>query len=84
MTLRKYLTILYIMFACAIAHAQYPQVRNFSVTDYQAGTQNWSIIEGPNQRMFIGNNHGLLVFDSKDWELHYVNNYSVVRALFFD
>lgn len=72
------------MFACAIAHAQYPQVRNFSVTDYQAGTQNWSIIEGPNQRMFIGNNHGLLVFDSKDWELHYVNNYSVVRALFFD
>ncbi len=82
----RQLFILYflIMFACVSIRAQYPQVRNFSTSDYQGGTQNWCFEEGPNQRVFIGNNQGLLTFDGSSWTLHYVSNYSVVRALLFD
>ena len=60
----RQLFILYflIMFACVSIRAQYPQVRNFSTSDYQAGTQNWCFEDGPNQRVFIGNNQGLLTF----------------------
>ncbi|MBQ8656605.1 MAG: hypothetical protein IJ527_06110 [Prevotella sp.] len=72
------------MFALTHARAQYTQVRNFYSEEYRAGTQNWSITEGPNQRMFFGNNQGMLVFDGETWSLRYVTNYSVVRALYFD
>ena len=64
--------------------AQYPLVRNFSMTDYQGGPQNWDICEGPNGRIAIGNDRALLFFDGQAWNKRYVDNYSVVRALCLD
>ena len=71
-------------FACVCARAQYYQVRNFSTFDYRAGTQNWCIAEGPNHRIFYGNNQGLLVFDGEIWSTKYIDNYSAIRALYYD
>ncbi len=84
MKLRYVTLLILILFTCAKAIAQYPQVRNFTTNDYQGGTQNWCITKGPNQRLFFGNNYGVLAFDGKRWTLKYVANYSSVRAIFYD
>lgn len=66
------------------ALAQQPQVRNFTPQEYHGSTQNWSIMQAPSNRMFFGNNAGLIVFDGDKWITHYVSNYSPVRAVFLD
>ena len=39
-----------------------PIVRSYSVSDYNAGIQNWSIAQDDRGVMYIGNNKGLLEF----------------------
>ena len=69
---------------CLCLRAQQPRVRNFTPQEYHGGTQNWCIAQGPNNRMFFGNNQGLLVFDGDAWVTRYVANYSVVRSVWYD
>ena len=37
-----------------------PPVIHFSKNDYEGGTQNWSICQGVNGLLYVGNNQGLL------------------------
>ena len=80
----RLLILITLLTGVATLQAQQPQVRNFSPQEYHGGTQNWCIVQGPNNRMFFGNNHGLLVFDGDTWTRRYVSNYSVVRAVWYD
>lgn len=40
-----------------------PIVRSYSVSDYNAGIQNWAIAQDERGVMYFGNNSGLLEFD---------------------
>lgn len=59
-----------------------PIVRNYSVADYGAGIQNWSIAQDEKGIMYIGNNQGLLEFDGNRWNLHELPNRDIVRAVY--
>lgn len=84
MTKRLHLIIILTILYAGTALAQQPQVRNFSPQEYHGSTQNWSITQAPSNRMFFGNNSGLMVFDGDRWVTHYVSNYSPVRAVYLD
>lgn len=58
-----------------------PYIKNYSTTDYQAGSQNWSAIQDSRGVMFIGNSAGVLEFDGTSWRTILTSNRSAVRSL---
>ena len=42
---------------------------NYEKKQYNAGTQNWKIIQDAQGRMYFANNEGVLVFDGAYWQL---------------
>lgn len=54
---------------------------NYSRTDYNAGSQNWQIIQQNNNWMYFANKSGVLEFNGNDWKLYMLNNRSDVRAI---
>ena len=81
--IRKLLPIISTIFALTTS-AQIPTLRNFSPIEYNGGTQNWQISEIRDNLMAFANNHGLIVFDGENWQIHRVANYTSVRSLAFD
>lgn len=81
--IRKLLPIISTIFALTTS-AQIPTLRNFSPIEYNGGTQNWEIGETRDNLMAFANNHGLIVFDGENWQIHPVANYTSVRSLAFD
>ena len=59
-----------------------PIVRNYSVSDYNAGIQNWSIAQDERGVMYFGNNNGLLEFDGSAWRLYELPTKGIVRAIY--
>lgn len=66
------------------AQAQHPMLRNFNVSDYHGGTQNWCIDITATNRILVANNAGLLRYDSRWWRAFPLSNYSNVRSILFD
>lgn len=58
-----------------------PFVTHYPKTQYQAGTQNWSVIQDDKDIIYIGNNHGLLEFDGVNWRKYELPNFTIVRSL---
>ena len=81
--IRKLLPIISTIFALTTS-AQIPTLRNFSPIEYNGGTQNWQISEIRDNLMAFANNHGLIVFDGENWQIHRVANYTSVRSVAFD
>ena len=81
--IRKLLPIISTIFALTTS-AQIPTLRNFSPIEYNGGTQNWQIGEIRDNLMAFANNHGLIVFDGENWQIHRVANYTSVRSVAFD
>ncbi len=58
-----------------------PFTENYQKSDYGAGTQNWSIVQGKQGIMYFANNEGMLEFDGTNWRKHVLPNRTVVRSL---
>ncbi|MCK4662577.1 MAG: SpoIIE family protein phosphatase [Bacteroidales bacterium] len=61
-----------------------PFIRNYTSKEYNAGSQNWSIVQDKRGVMYFGNNRGVLEFDGKNWRLIEVSNKSIVLSLAID
>ena len=59
-----------------------PIVRSYSVSNYNAGIQNWSVAQDEGGIMYIGNNKGLLEFDGNRWKLHELPTKNIVRTVY--
>jgi len=59
-----------------------PLVRNFSRSNYKAGTQNWAIAQDESNSMYFANNFGLLEFDGKNWTTYPIKNGTNVRSVY--
>ncbi|MFY0686329.1 MAG: response regulator [Cyclobacteriaceae bacterium] len=44
-----------------------PFMTSYGPADYQFSNQNFSVIIGNDQRIYFGNDHGILVFDGNNW-----------------
>lgn len=82
-TLKFYILIV-VSFCALQGLAQWPIVRNFPTDEFGGGTQTWSISQLDDERMLFGNNSGLLIFDGNSWQVHKVENGSMVYATFYD
>lgn len=61
-----------------------PYIKNFSKSDYSAGTQNWGICQDQRGFMFFANNDGLLSYNGVEWKLTRVSSNSPPRSIFID
>lgn len=59
-----------------------PIVRNYTVSDYNAGIQNWAIAQDKNGVMYFGNNKGLLEFDGYVWKLYELPSRGIIRSIY--
>jgi ligand-binding sensor domain-containing protein/DNA-binding CsgD family transcriptional regulator/cbb3-type cytochrome oxidase subunit 3 len=56
---------------------------NYEKKQYNAGTQNWKIIQDAQGRMYFANNEGVLVFDGAYWQLYPLPNKTIVWSIEF-
>lgn len=61
-----------------------PLIQNYGPEEYNAGIQNWSIIQQNGGMLYVANNIGLLEFDGHTWERYAVPNRTKIRSLFID
>ena len=59
-----------------------PYLRNHSPAEYKGARQNWSITQGGDQTMYIGNDQGLLQYDGGNWTLYSLEEGKSIRAVF--
>lgn len=62
----------------------HPALQGFAPRVYQAGTQNWAIVQDARGVLYVGNNDGVLEFDGNRWRLIPVSNRTAVRSLAVD
>src|SRR5688500_2328746 len=58
-----------------------PNITNFSKNAYNAGIQNWQIVQDKHVFIYFANNEGLLRFDGTFWKLYPFPNKLIVRSL---
>ena len=58
-----------------------PFIRNYSKTEYKAGSQTWDMVQDNRGIMYFANNDGILEFDGVNWKLFRIRNQSVVRSV---
>lgn len=61
-----------------------PKVVNYTRTDYRGGIQSWAIAQDPNNRLYVANNEGLLVYDGASWQKFSIPNKTILRSIKFD
>ncbi|MFI3296307.1 MAG: hypothetical protein R3Y59_01635 [bacterium] len=83
--MKKSFLLIGILHLSLLLHAAWqPPITNFSIQDYDAGTQNWSIRQQKNSWIYVANNYGLLEFDGLHWQLYGLKNGTPVRSLDID
>ena len=76
--------LLIVMMALPFRASCYPLVSNYNRSVYGGGTQNWDISQDALGRMLFANNMGLLIYDSRNWSLLQLSNYTTVRSIWVD
>lgn len=61
-----------------------PLIRNFDRTSFSGGAQNWAVAGDSLGRIYFGNRRGLMTFNSNNWDLKFLPNYSTVRSVYPD
>ena len=81
----RYLLFLLLLFPQVITATTIPyipKIINYSVSDYKAGNQNWSVTQGNDGKIYFGNNRGLLVYDGIRWKLYQLSNQTPIRSVY--
>jgi len=58
-----------------------PLIKNFKRSEYNAGRQNWCIVQDDRNLLYFANNNGILEFDGSKWRTYYIPNNSIIRSL---
>ncbi len=83
--MRKLILVLLLLFlnsGLIFAQLSY-QISNYEITESSAGNQNWDISGDGDQRIFVANNHGLLVLQNTDVELLEFSERTIFRSVEF-
>jgi ligand-binding sensor domain-containing protein/DNA-binding CsgD family transcriptional regulator len=83
--MRKWLLLLFIVQVSVCGLGQntigIPNIVNYNKMAYQAGSQNWNIVQGRNGILYFANNDGLLSFDGTYWRTYPLPNKTIVRSV---
>lgn len=69
---------------CARQIVFVPPAFNYTPNGYGAGNQNWSVAQGDDGVVYVGNDYGLLSFDAVNWKLYTLPNKLSVKSIFID
>src|SRR6187431_3515368 len=58
-----------------------PGIINHTRQEYNAGTQNWAMVQDKRGIIYVANNDGLLTYDGSRWQKFLLPNETVVRSL---
>ncbi|MDU8885888.1 LuxR C-terminal-related transcriptional regulator [Yeosuana sp. MJ-SS3] len=73
---------LFILFVSTNIFGQYtPYFQNYSLSQYNAGNQNWGVSVANNGKIYVANNNGLLEFDGFKWEFFQLPNKTIIRSV---
>ncbi len=61
-----------------------PDILNHRNSEYNAGPQNWAMVQDQRGVIYIANNDGLLEFDGQNWALFPLRNRTICRSLAID
>ena len=74
--------LLYVLLIAQALAAQYtPYFQNYSLSDYNAGNQNWGVSTAENGKLYVANNNGLLEFDGLKWSFMELPNKTTIRSV---
>lgn len=59
------------------------QLNDYDLKSIGAGNQNWDIDSDENQRIFVANNHGLIVIENSEAKLYQLGEFSTIRSVAF-
>lgn len=78
----KYVLLLVLCFQAQLVSAQYsPYFQNYSLSEYNAGNQNWDVSRAENGKLYVANNDGLLEYDGLKWNFYELPNKTTVRSV---
>ena len=78
----RYFIFLLIFFVYNIISAQFtPFFKNFSLSEYNAGNQNWGISRAENGMLYVANNNGLLEYNGITWNFTELPNKTTIRSV---
>lgn len=78
----KYAFFLVAFFQFSNLIAQYtPYFQNFSLSEYNAGNQNWGVSRADNGMLYVANNNGLLEYDGLKWSFLELPNKTTIRSV---
>ncbi|TVZ57843.1 regulatory LuxR family protein [Flavobacteriaceae bacterium MAR_2010_105] len=79
---RIYLFLVFILATSHLSFAQYsPYFQNFSLSEYNAGNQNWDVSKAENGKLYVANNNGLLEYDGLKWTFKELPNKTTIRSV---
>lgn len=58
-----------------------PNIVNYPKQVYNAGSQNWNIVQDKNGIMYFANSNGMLSFDGSFWRMYTLPNKTIARSL---
>jgi AraC family chitin signaling transcriptional activator len=62
--------------------AQYsPFLENHSLSEYNAGNQNWDVTRADDGKVYVANNSGLLEYDALAWKFYQLPNKTTIRSV---
>jgi ligand-binding sensor domain-containing protein/DNA-binding CsgD family transcriptional regulator len=70
-----------VLFYCKLPAQYIPYFQNFSLSEYNAGNQNWGISRSENGLLYAANNNGLLEYDGVKWNFNTLPNKTTVRSV---
>ncbi len=78
---RFFWCLLLIILPSALRGQLTPAIVNYKVGVYKAHTQNWSVTQDKDRRMYFANSDGLLTFDGNTWNLKKLKTNKIIRSV---
>ncbi|WOD45181.1 helix-turn-helix and ligand-binding sensor domain-containing protein [Hwangdonia lutea] len=81
----KYKSIFFLILIVLCFNASYAQYapffQNYTLTEFNAGNQNWDISFADNGKLYVANDKGLLEFDGLKWNFYQLPNKTIIRSV---
>lgn len=61
-----------------------PFVENFTKSDYAGDNQNWNVVQGNDNAIYLANNHYFLRYNGVRWEKYTLPYQTIIRSVFSD
>lgn len=81
-SLKNTLILILVILFCSTSYAQYaPFFQNYTLTEFNAGNQNWGVSFADDGKLYIANDKGLLEFDGLKWSFFQLPNKTIIRSV---